>query len=97
MRRRLGVSPGPVALNGPVDLDVIDDRQAVHVLQIVIARAAAAARPTRAEFLRDEGDADRVRPGLHLHARLQPLVERFLASDMFVSDSCCLPRRRPAR
>ena len=87
-RRRFGGLTGEdaaaarrVARAGRVEraghVDVIDQRQAVHVLQIVIALVRLQ-RLVRlgAIALRTNVTPTIVRPGLDVHARLQPLVDR---------------------
>ena len=76
MRRRLGVSPGPVGLKGPLTITTVDARDAVDVHRVGAPRSERLQeRGLRAPVFVDEGHADGVRAGLDRHARLQARVE----------------------
>ena len=67
---------------------MIDQRQAVHVLQVVIALVRLQRLVRLGGVALDERHADRVRPGLHLHACVFSRSSILSAvSDMFVSDA----------
>ncbi len=62
----------------PRDLEEVDRREAVHILQIEIARERLQRLVRLRGVLAQKGDADVVRTSLHRHSRAKPAIERLL-------------------
>ena len=67
---------GPGGIERAGEVHVIDLRQAVHVLQVVVALVRLQRFVRFGVVAPHERDAHGARAGLHLHPRLEPLVDR---------------------
>ena len=68
---------GPGRVEGPLDADAVDARDAVHVHRVHRRPQRLQEQRIAGAGLLEERDADGARPGLDRHAHLQPLVDGF--------------------